>query len=116
VLTRFQEQCLDLVHAIPPGRWASYGDIAERVGSTGRGVASALMAAPEQDVSGGYDPKRDVAPWWRLRAADGALNVPSLFGDAAAAVWARRNKEYVAEGGIVRNGRAIPEQRHRFSG
>ena len=116
-MTPFQKRCLDLVHAIPPGRWATYGDIAAQVGSNGRGVASALLALRrnDRDRSGQYRPDQSLAPWRRLRVADGSLHVPpSHWGDQEPAVEDRRNKIYADEGGIARNGCAIPAQRHRF--
>ena len=45
----------------------------------------------------------------------GSLHVPpSHWGDQERAVADRRNEIYSEEGGIVRNGCAIPEQRHGF--
>ena len=118
-MTPFQERCLALVHAIPPGRWATYGDIAAQVGSNGRGVASALLALrrPDRDAAGKYQPELSLAPWWRLRVADGSLHVPpSHWGADELAVEDRRNEVYESEGGLVHDGRAISEQRHSFAG
>jgi alkylated DNA nucleotide flippase Atl1 len=101
-VTPFQRRCLDLVHAIPPGRWATYGDIAAQVGSKGRGVASALLALRrnDRDRSGQYRPGQSLAPWWRLRVADGSLHVPpSHWGAEERAVEDHRNEIYAEEGG-----------------
>lgn len=83
--------------------WAigDYGDIAEQVGSNGRGLASALLALRPGDrvPSGQYRPEQSLAPWWRLRVADGSLHVPpSHWGDQERAVKDRRNEIYAGEG------------------
>ncbi len=56
----YVEEVLEAVEQIPPGRVATYGDIAERVGRGGpRGVGQ-VMARHGAAV-----------PWWRVIRADG---------------------------------------------
>lgn len=56
----FVEQVLTAVEQIPPGRVASYGDIAEYVGSGGPRQVGRVMALHGATVC-----------WWRVIRADG---------------------------------------------
>lgn len=57
---RYVEAVLTAVEQIPPGRVASYGDIAERVGSGGPRQVGRVMSSYGSAV-----------PWWRVVRADG---------------------------------------------
>ena len=56
----FDEQVLDVVAQIPPGKVMSYGDIAEYVGHGGPRHVGAVMSRSSGDL-----------PWWRVIHADG---------------------------------------------
>ena len=88
----YVEAVLQVVEAIPPGRVASYGDIAEAVGRGGPRQVGHVMALPGAAV-----------PWWRVVRADGS----------PARGHKRRALELlVAEGAPLRGGRvALPEGR-----
>lgn len=83
---------LAAVAAIPPGRVASYGEVAARAGLPGRArlVGRVLRDAPESAR----------VPWHRIVRADGRLAFPA--GSAAFREQARRLR---AEGVAVRAGR-----------
>jgi methylated-DNA-protein-cysteine methyltransferase-like protein len=89
----FHQQVRVLVRAIPAGRVATYGDLAEALGSRGvaRQVGYALAALPDGDDT----------PWWRVVAAGGRL---ARAGTAAAARQARLLR---AEGVAVRAWRVV---------
>jgi alkylated DNA nucleotide flippase Atl1 len=57
----YVEAVLQVVEAIPPGRVASYGDIAEAVGRGGPRQVGHVMALHGAAV-----------PWWRVVRADGS--------------------------------------------
>lgn len=71
------ERILLAVEAVPPGRIASYGDIATVVG-TGPRIVGAVMARYGSEVA-----------WWRITRADGTLPVPLL---------AAARRQWTAEG------------------
>lgn len=56
----YVESVLSIIEAIPEGRVAAYGDIAERVGSGGPRQVGRVMS-----LYGG------AVPWWRVVRADG---------------------------------------------
>lgn len=66
-------QVLDMVHKIPKGMVATYGDIAARCGepNNARQVGAIL-----RDYSSGDDmaPHREPAPWHRVVNAQGAIS------------------------------------------
>ena len=59
----------DAVHAIPAGRVASYGAIAQRAGFPGRArlIGKVLGQAPD----------RSTLPWHRVLRADGHIGIPA---------------------------------------
>ncbi|MBT8405681.1 MAG: MGMT family protein [Gemmatimonadetes bacterium] len=68
----FAESVRAWVQKIPPGRVASYGDIAALAGSprAARGVGAVLNGlAPGSDV-----------PWWRVVNRSGRLTIPAELG------------------------------------
>lgn len=79
------------VRAIPPGRWAGYGDVARMAGLPGRARLVARVLA--QDVNGSL-------PWHRVLRSDG--RIPFLPGDPRHAGQAARLH---ADGITVVNGR-----------
>lgn len=83
----YVEQVLALVEQIPPGRVATYGLIAEAVGSGGPRQVGAVMA-----LHGGG------VPWWRVVRADGSL--PDSHG-------AEARQEYLVEGTPLRPSGAV---------
>ena len=88
------------VAAVPPGRVASYGDIARRAGfpAHARFVGRLLAQLPPDTA----------LPWWRIMRSDGRLG---LTGDAAS----RQSERLGLEGLLVRNGR-IDLRRYRVTG
>ena len=56
----YVEAVLNAVEQIPPGRVASYGDLAELVGSGGPRLVGRVMSTQGAGV-----------PWWRVVRADG---------------------------------------------
>lgn len=70
----YDEQVLDVVRLIPPGRVLSYGDVAEYLGIGGpRRVGQALART------------YDEVPWWRVIHADGSP--PPHKGRRCLAQW-----------------------------
>jgi len=87
VLDELTDSVLLAVASIPPGRVASYGQIAAIVGRGGpRGVAR-IMATRGGDVC-----------WWRVVRADGTI-APHLVAEAS--------RRLAAEGVVVRAGRVV---------
>jgi len=60
-LPDYAERVLELVRAIPPGRVATYGDLAQLVGEGGPRQVGQVMSRYGSDV-----------PWWRVLRAGGA--------------------------------------------
>ena len=60
-ISSYEEQVLDVVARIPPGRVLSYGDIAEYLGAGGPRQVGQVLSRGEADV-----------PWWRVVHADGS--------------------------------------------
>jgi len=56
----FIDHVLDVVHAIPPGRVMTYGDVAATLGSAGARAVGQVMARYGSE-----------APWWRVIRAGG---------------------------------------------
>lgn len=56
----FAGAVLDIVHAIPPGRVMTYGDVAAALGSGAARAVGTVMARQSGD-----------APWWRVIRAGG---------------------------------------------
>ncbi|TAN06468.1 MAG: cysteine methyltransferase [Rhodanobacteraceae bacterium] len=84
------------IAAIPPGRVASYGQIAARAGLPGR---ARLVGTALRDTPDGVG-----LPWFRVVHADGTIALPR--GSRGFREQARRLR---AEGVAVRNGRvAMP--------
>ncbi len=79
------EAVLDLVEQIPPGRVASYGDIADYLGSGGPRQVGTVMSR--------YG---DAVCWWRVVRADGRP-AAGLVGEALSRLR--------GDGTPVRNGR-----------
>jgi methylated-DNA-protein-cysteine methyltransferase-like protein len=88
-----------VVARVPAGSVATYGDIAEALGSAriARNVGFALAALP---------PDSDV-PWWRIVAAEGRL---ARAGSPAARRQAAKLKR---EGLSVRRGQVVDFEAHR---
>ena len=85
---------------VPAGRWVSYGDLAEAIGSAPRGVASALSSVtPLRLATDAVDDTRHwVVPWHRIRTSDGKVRSRA----AGAHINERTqidNAMFVAEGG-----------------
>lgn len=57
----YDEQVLEVVASIPPGRVMSYGDVAEYLGAGGPRQVGQVMSRSGGDV-----------PWWRVIHADGS--------------------------------------------
>lgn len=57
----YDEQVLEVVEQIPPGRVMSYGDVAEYLGAGGPRQVGQVMSRGGGDV-----------PWWRVIHADGS--------------------------------------------
>ncbi|MCR9244231.1 MAG: MGMT family protein [bacterium] len=89
----FHDQVHEVVHRVPAGMVASYGDVARALGSVNvaRHVGWALAALP---------PGSDV-PWWRIVDSKGRLARP---GTAAAR---RQMKLLLAEGVRVERDRIV---------
>lgn len=79
------------VRAIPPGRWAGYGDVARMAGLPGR--ARLVARVLSQDAGGSL-------PWHRVLRSDGRIAFPP--GDPQADEQAARLR---AEGIVVADGR-----------
>lgn len=94
-LPPFAEQVLSVVERIPPGRVASYGDIADYLGSRAPRRVGQVMAR----YGGGV-------PWHRVLRADGT---------PAPRVRERQLALLAAEGVPVRNGR-VDMTRARWDG
>ncbi len=67
----FAERVLATVRSIPPGRVATYGEVAAVAGSprAARGVGAVLSGTFESDI-----------PWWRVLNRRGALSIPAHLG------------------------------------
>jgi alkylated DNA nucleotide flippase Atl1 len=68
--TPFAEEVLDVVSAVPPGRAASYGDVARMVGRGGPRQVGTVLGRFGSGV-----------PWWRVVRADGTP-APALAREA----------------------------------
>jgi alkylated DNA nucleotide flippase Atl1 len=103
-----------IANLVPPGRWTTYGELADAAGSSPRGVASALSSvtplAKSTDVVH-LDMARWVVPWHRIRMNDGKLK----SREAGASIRERQafaNALFVSEGGrLVGDGAAAVGQR-----
>jgi alkylated DNA nucleotide flippase Atl1 len=103
-----------IANLVPPGRWTTYGDLAEAAGSSGRGVASALssvtpLATADTDIRA--EVEGWVVLWHRIRMDDGRLKSREA-GALTRERQALANGMYVAEGGrLVANDGATRGQR-----
>jgi len=79
---RLRGDVLAIVDALPPGRLASYGDIAAHLDLSARQVAYILATLHEVES--------EFTPWHRVVSADGAFKAGSA---AARAEWRRRMRE-----------------------
>ena len=106
-----------IANLIPPGRWATYGDIAEAAGSTARGVASALSSvSPVENFDGSTEDVATavaqwVVPWHRIRMNDGTLKSRDASMRRSKAQSEREHHEggnslYINEGGSLTAGEA----------
>jgi methylated-DNA-protein-cysteine methyltransferase related protein len=97
-MTRFAERVLALVARVPPGRVATYGDIARLAGRAGaaRAVGTLMRTA-----------RRPGLPYHRIVAAAGRLGGYGNSPHLKAALLA-------AEGVIVRRGRILRFEQHRW--
>lgn len=87
---------LDVVAAIPPGRVATYGDVAAAAGSPSPRLAGRVLAELSDDDT----------PWYRVLRADGSF-APQVAGRQAALLR--------AEGVAVTDNRVrLREYRHTF--
>lgn len=87
VSEEFVEAVLSAVELIPPGQVASYGDLAEFVGSGGPRQVGSVMSHYGGAVC-----------WWRVVRADGR---------PANGLEERALKRLLSEGAPIRNGRVI---------
>lgn len=78
------EAILEVVDQIPPGRVATYGDVADLAGCGPRQVGAAMRRYGA------------AVPWWRVLRADGGV-VPALAGRALPLLQ--------QEGVVLRHGR-----------
>ena len=92
----------NVVYAIPKGRVASYGQIAELAGVSGRRGARMVGWAL------GQAPDRSTLPWHRVLNAQGKISIPE--GSRARAEQIRR---LTAEGILVNDGR-VDMRRYRW--
>lgn len=92
----------ELTATVPAGMVATYGDLAEALGSRGiaRQVGFAMANAPDDGT----------VPWWRIVAAGGRL---ARAGTAAARRQAVRLRR---EGLVVRGDRVVDFAARRWSG
>ncbi len=107
---------IDLANRVPPGKWVSYGDLADaymaahREKMVARGVASALSLLPidthiAERNTVNPQPRVDQwhVPWHRIRLADGHA-VSRGYGIIRADDFL--NRMFVAEGGTIRHAAA----------
>ncbi|MDQ6658729.1 MAG: MGMT family protein [Actinomycetota bacterium] len=88
---------LDVVAAIPPGRVATYGDVAAAAGSPSPRLAGRVLAELSDDDT----------PWYRVLRANGSF-APQVAG--------RQAELLRAEGVSVTDGRVrLKDYRHSFS-
>jgi len=90
----------NIVHAIPEGRVASYGQVAELAG-IGRGARMVGWAL-------GQAPDRSTIPWHRVLNAQGKISIPK--GSRARVEQIRR---LTAEGIVVNDGK-VDMRRYRW--
>lgn len=95
----FADDVLDLVEQIPPGKVATYGDLAEILGRGGPRNVGSVMARYGSDV-----------PWWRVIRAGG--HPPQGLEDEAVARWREESTPLV--GGPL--GRRVDMARARWEG
>ncbi len=105
-MSGFRDRVYAAVRAIPPGRVASYGDVAAAVGSprAARQVGWALAALSE----GGLDPQGRSVPWQRVILTSGFI---AFRGDPVRGPLQRALLE--AEG-VAFRGDAVPMGRFRW--
>ena len=107
-----EEQIRSAAWSIPRGRWASYGDVAERIGHPGaaRAVARTMLA-----INGVCNhPSEAPLPVWRIRLSNGRMRVPpSHHPDRVkqARYAAECDRLLDDEGGAVIDGRATETYR-----
>jgi alkylated DNA nucleotide flippase Atl1 len=113
-LSRLAEQVADLVLEIPPGRWVSWGDLGDALGTTGKAVAEAGLTLSPTPGEALMPPQWRV-PWHRVRMADGSHQAPGFVTPEQDWEIIRIASEWwEAEGGRwagVRGGRYDPAQR-----
>jgi alkylated DNA nucleotide flippase Atl1 len=99
---------------VPAGRWVTYGDLAEAVGSSARGVAASLSSVtPLRQLHDDVDDiSRWLVPWHRIRLEDGR-SVSRAAGAHRTDSERLNNLMLTAEGGIVVSGR-YASTRSRF--
>ena len=113
-LSRVAEQVADLVLEIPPGRWVSWGDLGDALGTTGKAVAEVgltLDPTPGETLM----PPQWPVPWHRVRMADGSHQSPGFVTpEQDWAIIRIASEWWEAEGGRwagVQGGRYDPAQR-----
>lgn len=85
------------VRRVPPGRVASYGEIARRAGLPKRARLVARVLATHEE---------DDLPWHRILRADGRIAFPPR-----SAGYREQSARLKAEGVKLRSGRVLPEKR-----
>lgn len=99
--TSLGERIDEVISVIPPGRWSSYGDIAEVVGTTGQVVGQRAWQHPKEG-------------FWRVLRASGEVS-PGFNWPEGSIHHGRSPLEVLSEEGLVFNssGLAIEELRLR---
>ncbi len=94
--TEFYRKIVAVVCSIPPGRVASYGQVAALAGFPGyaRHVSRVLRAAPDGDE----------VPWHRVLSAEGRIRIPHAAG-------AQVQRQLLLQEGVVVDGRRVDLKR-----
>ncbi len=105
-MSGFRTRVYAAVRTIPPGRVASYGDVAAAIGSPGaaRQVGWSLAALSE----GGLDPQGQVVPWQRVILTTGRI---AFRGDP---VRGPLQRALLEEEGVLFEGEAVPMRDYRW--
>lgn len=115
--TALAERLVRVALLVPPALWASYGDVAEAVGTGPRAAASCLSSLHVMPTPGAdFDVSDWRIGWHRLRNADGVLLSRTAEPERAARL-AKGDALWLAEGGRMRPGsttQADPALRYRL--
>lgn len=113
-LSPLAEQVAEIVPSIPAGRWVSWGDLGDALGTTGKAVALAgLTLSPHPKST--LMPHEWRVPWHRVRMADGSHQPPDFVSknenweiiEVTADWWEREGGRWLDR----RGGRYDPTQR-----